>query len=372
MERSTSSSTQRRGLAALGVAGLLLAACGGSNDGVAEGETITLTVANFNHANAPETRAVDWWLDEIEARTEGRVVFERYHQESLCTGAEIVQCVRDGRADIGSTIPSYTAGYFPISELMNLPFHSSNPEAVMQAFHALEQQNEQVQEEAAQHGLRTLWYNGVDVAIVGGNRSLDSIEDFAGLAVRSAGEGSQWAYEAIGGNPVSVTASEMYEGMQHGLLDVWTNNLSGADDYNMFEVSDQWALTGIGVYINNAQYISESTWDDLPPDVQQVFTEVSEELISGAGFEQIGAGLQEKCDNILDSGRLESWVVWPEEETSRWSDELGNRAIENWKSNVSSVVDDPDALYDEYLALLDEAEAASSFVSPAQACAERL
>ncbi len=374
-------SKRRRSLAAaasVAIAGLiLLPACssGGGTptaDGAAPEETFELVVANFNHANAPETAGVDWWLDEVERLTEGRVTFKRYHQETLCAGPEIVQCVRDGRADIGASIPSYTAGFFPIAEVMNLPFQTSNPEAIAMAYYRLLQENEDAANEAARHDLRTLWHVGIDTSIIGSEDPVDNVDDLKGLAVRSAGEGIQWAYESVGANPVAVTAAEMYEAMQFGLTDVWTNNLSGADDYKMYEVSKHWRLTGLGVYINNGTWISDKTWQSLPTDIQDAFNEATENYFSGEGYDVIGASLQKKCDNIVEAGALESWEAWEPAETQRWKDALGDRAVENWKKNVAAHVSDPDALYDQFLTLLREAEEESDFVSPAFACAERV
>jgi TRAP-type C4-dicarboxylate transport system substrate-binding protein len=358
-------------VASAGVVGLALAGCSAGPDTTESGEeTFNLVVANFNHADSPETAGLDWWLDEVERLSDGRVTFDRYHQETLCTGAEIVQCVRDGRADIGASIPSYTAGFFPISEVMNLPFQTDNPEAIATAYYNLLNETEAVANEADRHGLKTLWHVGIDTSIIGGTKPIDNVDDLKGLAVRSAGEGIQWGYEAIGANPVAVTAAEMYEAMQFGLTDVWTNNLSGADNYKMYEVSNHWRLTGLGVYINNGTWISQKTWESLPADIQAIFDQATETYLAGGeGYKVIGASLQEKCDNIVAANKLDSWDVWDAAETKRWKDALGDRAVDNWKTNVSEYVDDPDALYDRFLELLDEAEASSEFVSPAFACA---
>lgn len=360
-------------IAVAGMAAFGLLATIGCASGSAEADgTTKLVVASFNHADSPETRVLDWWLDEVESLSEGKVTFDRNHQETLCAGTEIVQCVRDGRADIGMTIPSYNAGFFPVSELINLPFQTDNAEAASKAYQALIEENEEVAAEANAHGLRTLFHVAADTALIGANKPIENVADLKGASVRSAGEGIQWAYESVGANPVSTTASEMYEAMQYGLIDAWTNSLSGGNDFKMYEVSDHWALSGLGIYANNGAWISEDAWAKLPEEIQEVFGQATENYLSGAGYEAFAENVAPKCDAVVDSGKLKSWNVWEEAALTEWSDALGDKAIENWKKNVSGVVSDPTAVYSRFQELLTEAEAESSFVSPAIACAGRV
>lgn len=359
-----------------GAVGLLAAvalAFGASGCGTSASDAeFELTVTNFNHIDASESAVLHWFLDEVEERSEGRVEFERYDQEQLCSGAETTECVRDGRADIGATIPSYKPGEFEISEIMNMPFQSQNAEAVGQAYAKLLESNEEVASEGESMGLKQLWVTSTDVSIFGATEPIEGIDGLANMRSRSAGEGMTYALEAIGASPVNTTASEMYEAMQNGVIDVWFNLISGGSDYNLFEVSEHWRTTGFGTYINVIQVINQETWDSLPDDIQQIFNETVTDLNAGAGYDVLAETMQEQCDKVIDAGTLESWETWDDSATDEWENALGDTVVEEWKSNVEGKVDDPDALREEFLTYLEEAEASSDFVSPAIGCSERV
>lgn len=365
-------------LIAAGIAATLVAATagctetsqgGGDADEVSD---IELVVSNFHTANSAESALLHWWLDQVEERTDGRVSFERYDQEALCPGSENIECARDGRADIVSSVPAYTAGFFQIGEIMSIPFQSENPEAISRAFTEWSKEYPEVQEEVEAHGIRTLYLQGIDVAVVGAKKPIRNMADLKGLAIRSVGPGSEAAILAADGNPVAISGNEIYEGVRFGTIDVWINNLSGAGPLKFFEVSDHWAQTGLGVYTYNGVFINHETWTSLPQEVQEIMDEVTTDLLTGDGFGVFADVLEESCDTVVESGQLVEWVVWDDANVDEWRTAVGNGPARAWMDQVKGKIADPESAYARFLEILEETEAESSFVSPAVACAQRV
>ena len=339
---------------------------------VASAQEIKLRMTTHGTTNSPEALATEWWMQEIEERSGGRVQIERFYLASLCPQAETTQCVRDGRADIGITSPSATPADFPITEIMNLPFLSTNPEAVMNAYMQLVAEVPEVGEEAGKIGLRAMYYVPAPRVVIGAKQPLASLEDLRGLRVRTIGAGSQLAIDAVGANPVSVVAGEMYEGMVRGVLDVFVNNLAGAADFKLYETAPYWYDPGMGIYVTNGVWIAERTLDALPEDVRQIVDDVTAECLAGACMAAYGTVMKEKCDTVVDAGTVEVFERWPAEVVEEWKAALGDAAVEAWKARATDAgVADAAGVYARYVSLLEAAESASTFVSAEDACMER-
>lgn len=335
------------------------------------GAEFTLTLANFNQESYAETRSIEKWLDAIEERSDGRISFERFHGETLCEGPEIVECTIDGRADVGFTIPGYTPDRFPIAEIMGLPFQTVNGEAAMQAYDRLEEEVPAVAAEAENLGLKSIGYTMADRAIIGGTEPLESIDDLDGKSIRSVGPGAELAIQAVGGNPVSMPASDLYEGMQRGVLDVWLNNIVGLIAINMFEVSDYIYDPGFGLYTIVAAHMSQESYDELPEDLQQVIDEVTEEWIASTAYEGYAEGYDELCSDFLENNadQLEVWERWPDEEIQRWEEALGDGAVDHWIETARGQgVENPEEVLEKYQEFLAEAEEESTYESPIEDC----
>ena len=136
--------TSSRALAAAAAAtAMFLAACGGgSGDGgdggdAGSGETITLNLATMVQETTPHFPVISWFFDELEARSDGRIIVERTAPESVCKAPEIAECVRDGRADIGVTIPDYTPQLFPTTSAYFCDWASASSTEICPAIAAL-------------------------------------------------------------------------------------------------------------------------------------------------------------------------------------------------------------------------------------------
>jgi TRAP-type transport system periplasmic protein len=340
----------------------------------AQDEPIRLRFTTHGTEVSAEAAIGKWYMREVESRSGGRIVFEEFYLGSLCPGAETTRCVIDGRADLGMTTPSVTPADFPITELMNLPFTSTNNEAVMIAYAQLMREIPAVREESTRQGLRDWFYIPAAIVVLGAATELNSIADLEGLRVRTIGLGSQLAIEAIGANPVTVVAGEMYEGIARGVLDVWVNNLVGGVDFKLYEVSPYWYEPGMGVYVTNGMWFSQQRFDSLPEDLQAIIDEVAEEAVfGGAAIREFVSVFPEKCDEVIASGLVQVFERWPDEVIEEWRSSLGTAAVDAWIQRASDAgVEDPAAIYERYIELLREAEAASDYVSPEAGCIARM
>src|SRR5690625_3683418 len=140
--RRTSRAVKVAALAATALLGL--SACAGGASAEADpNATYNFTVANAALDGTPHAAVYNKYLDLVEEKSEGRIQFDRTSFEAICDMDEVVSCVRDGRADLGVTVPDYTPQIFPTTTLGGIPFLSTDIQATTAALYEMHTTNEQ-------------------------------------------------------------------------------------------------------------------------------------------------------------------------------------------------------------------------------------
>lgn len=341
-------------LAAAG-AGLVLVATGCSG-GVVQaqeaGEKVTLTVASMQPAGTPNYAPVGWILDEIEARTD-QVEFNRTAPESLCPASEIVQCVIDGRADMGTAVTSYTPQLFPDDGLVGIPFRAQDSQAITAALHELATEDPQMMKVYEDNGLKQIINWTAGRMWVGTKQPVTKVEDLAGLSIRATGAGPQALIQATGANAVALPTPDVYESLERGVIQGAGYSMDGVVNYKFMEPLKHWTDLGSGHYATFAFWMNPAAYDGLPDDVKKVFDEVVAEANGGAALEAFNSLVDEQalCQQMKDAGV--SLTALPQDEQEKLEATIGDGVLEAWKSSArESGVQDPDALYEKYTELI--------------------
>lgn len=172
---------------------------------------------------------------------------------------------RDGFADIVWTLPSYTAGRFPLVEVFELPFVGGSAEATSQA----------VTEFAARHLEATF----ADVHVLQlhahapatlhmASRPVASLADMRGLKIRVPGRAIADAITALGANPVFMPVPDVQQSLARGVIDGAALPFEVALPLRVQEVTRSHTEIGLytGVFLlamNKARY------EGLPPELRE-------------------------------------------------------------------------------------------------------
>ena len=91
---------------------------------------ITLTFTGvFMDQHAAIAGGMKPWAEEINRRTNGRVVIEYYNPNTICAEADIYDSVRSGVVDLGVVNVSRKKGKLPLLEILDLPFLFNSAES---------------------------------------------------------------------------------------------------------------------------------------------------------------------------------------------------------------------------------------------------
>jgi TRAP-type C4-dicarboxylate transport system substrate-binding protein len=242
----------------------------------AEAPEFELTYTNFFPPTNYHSILADEFCKEIESRTDGRVTITYYPSGGLASAPDTYDAVVEGIADIGMTCLAYTMGRFPACELVDLPH--GYPNGWIATHVAIDFYNHFAPTEFSDS--HPLYFHAHGPGIV---LTVDTpvrvLEDMQGLVLRSTGVGAKIA-EALGATGYAAAQGEAYELMSKGTIDGSMTPMEPLLGWNQAEVVN---------YVTNCYEVGYTTdfivvmnlekWNSLPSDIQEIFTEVSEEWV---------------------------------------------------------------------------------------------
>ena len=259
-------------LASLVLLTMLFTAC--QSEPTAE-KPIELSYSNFFPATHGNSLAAESWIAEIEKRTGGRVKIAYYPGGTLTPAPQCYDGVVKGISDIGMTALAYTRGRFPLMEGVDLPLGYTSGTVATKVANDI-YQTFKPEELADTHAL---FFHAHGPGLLHTKTPVSSLDDLKGMKIRCTGLAAK-IVEALGGTPVAMGQGETYEALQKGTV-------SGT--FGPIEVLKGWKQGEVIKYTTDTSRIGYTTvmwvgmnqekWDSLPGDIQEIFTEVSEEWI---------------------------------------------------------------------------------------------
>ncbi len=364
-----------RTAAAVAAVALVTAACGGAaggDEGAGGVEEVQLQMASFLSPTTAQGQAITWWIEQLEERTGGSVTVDPFWDASLLGAEEIRDGVRDGRVELGNVSYAYTPSDFPITSIVEVPFLGNNIGAQTRALNALYDTDEAFRAEwEDKQGIKVLSFVGVPPALTGAKEPVTTVEWYRGKTVRASGFFVR-ALEAVGGNPAAIAVPETYEAMRTGTVEAYGGLiLDVITPLSLHEVGGHIHDPGLGHYANSTWTMSLDTWNSLSPELQGIIEELNAEfpdqLVAAAERTE-----DEACTEILESGGSAS--IFSPEQTQIWKDAIGDAPMQGWADKAGSAgVADPDALYEQFRSLYQEAAAGeyADYQSGIERCAGR-
>jgi tripartite ATP-independent transporter DctP family solute receptor len=126
--------------------------------------------------------------------------------------------------------------------------------------------------EAAGYRVIAVWENGFR-HVTNNMRSIESPADLAGVKLRTPrGVWRVKLFQEFGANPTPMALSEVFIGLQTGVIDGQENPLAQIWGSKLHEVQEYLSLTG-HVYTPGYVVVSPTAWDRLPADVRGILEE---------------------------------------------------------------------------------------------------
>jgi C4-dicarboxylate-binding protein DctP len=229
-------------------------------------------VIKFSHVVAPDTpkgNGAQRFKELAEERTKGRVKVEVYPNSQLYKDKEEMEALQLGSVQM--LAPSL-AKFGPLGvkefEVFDLPFIFKD----QAAFRAVTDGpvGADLFRKLEPKGIKGLayWDNGFH--IMSANRPLHHVVDFKGLKMRiQSSKVLDAQMRALGAIPQVMAFSELYQGLQSGVVDGTEGVPSNFYTQKIYEVQKHMTLSYHG-HLAYAVIVNKKFWDGLPPDIRTI------------------------------------------------------------------------------------------------------
>ncbi|BCH20334.1 TRAP transporter substrate-binding protein [Mesorhizobium sp. L-8-3] len=342
--------TTRRTIVGL-IGGAAAAAMIGLGATAALAQEVTLRLHHFLPAQSNVPRLVlDVWADKVEKDSGGRIKIERFASMSLGgTPPELIDQAIDGVADIVWTLPGYTPGRFPSTEVFELPFFVSDARAASSAYWQLFEKHMKDGEFADLKILAT-WVHGPGMFHT--NKPVTKPGDLQGMKIRGGSRLVNQLLDLVGATPVGMPVPAVSEALSKGVIDGTTIPWEVTSALKVPElVTNHTEFEGPALYtLTFVLAMNKAKYDSLPDDLKAVIDQNS-----GLEFSIFAGGTQADADGparqvAVDRGN--NIVTVHQADTQEWKD-LVQPIYESWVANVKGANVDGQALIGNARALMD-------------------
>lgn len=256
------------------------------------GAEVTLRLHQFlpAQANVPKN-ILDPWADKIEEESGGRIEIQRFPAMQLGgKPPELIDQVIDGVADIVWTLPGYSPGRFPRTEVFELPFTMTNSEAVSRSYWELAEET-MMDEDFKDVKVLGLWVHGP--GLIHSKEPIDSLDDLNGVKLRAPTRVTNQMFSELGATPVGMPIPAVPEALSKGVIDAtvipW--EVTGALKVNELvnnhtTFGDDTLYTATFIFAMN-----KDRYDALPDDLKAVI-----DANSGVEFSAFAGGQMQADD----------------------------------------------------------------------------
>lgn len=203
-----------------------------------------------------------------------------------------LKLVADGVADMGWIVLAYTPGRFDDSEIVGLPFLTTNATEASVALHRLYLADKLV----GFNGLKMLALAATPPTVIHGNVTVRLPGDLKGKRVRVSGDHLTRVVEALGGAPVQVAGGQIAESLARGVVDMTLNNWGFVGDFKVTEVTKEHFLIPLGS-VAVGIVMRQDKFDALPPQARNAIAKASGEILArkvGEAFDRQEIEVREK------------------------------------------------------------------------------
>ena len=297
--------------AAFLAATVLLSGCGKAGD-AGQTPVIELSYSIFFPPSHIQSKTAEAWAREVEARTGGRVKITTYPGGSLTKAPQCYDGVVNGVSDLGMSCLAYTRGRFPLLEGLDLPLGYPDGSAATRIATDLAKQYAPKEME----GTHVLYIHAHGPGVLAAKKPVRTLEDLKGMKVRATGLSAK-IVENLGGIPVAMSQPETYESLQKGVVEATLCPIETLKGWKQGEVIESVTdSSAIGYTTAMFVVMNREKWESLPPDVQGIITQVSDEWVSkhGEAWDQAD---QEGRAYVMELGH--EIIELPDAEVVRWT-----------------------------------------------------
>ncbi|MFV0301897.1 MAG: TRAP transporter substrate-binding protein [Paracoccus sp. (in: a-proteobacteria)] len=243
-----------------------------------------LKFANYTAPTHTITVSVIDKLNEaVSTATNGETTVRGYHGGELGSGPndQYVRVVQ-GVADMSWGLPGYTSSQFPKTMILEMPGVLPLDQPAYPAL--LRALPDHLAPEFPATRVLALWGSEPNIFIMK-SAQIRTPADLKGLKIRVAGSTAGEAMEALGATPVQMPMTQVYNGLQTGLIDGAISGVSTLIDFKLDEVADSLTLGANLGRLTFYTVLSQASYDGLSDEAKAGIDSIAGEALSQSAEE---------------------------------------------------------------------------------------
>ena len=249
-------------------------------------EKQTLQLATIEPSNTLWYKVADKFAKSVNEQTEGKVRIVISHSGTTGSVRESLEALQFGTNDIVQTVIASLDPYSSLAAIESYPYLFKD------AGHFQRVMNGPVGKDLYSSLRSATGFQLVGAGFRGARelaskRPIESVDDLAGLKIRVPEiEIYRKTWSTLGASPVPMGSSEVYTGLQQGIIDAVENPLSAHIRSRYYEAADYLVMTG-HVYSAYSFIFDSKRFETLSPELQKILTEEGEKAMSWGSEEAL-------------------------------------------------------------------------------------
>ena len=299
-----------------------------SSPASAQDRSVTLRFSNQFATTSGNSIVLEEWCKEVEKRTNGKVKVRYYPGGTLNSPPQAYDSVVQGVVDVSNHILGYTAGKFPLSEILDYPI------GIPSGYVATKLMNEYYKKFKPKEfdDVKIMYFHGQGPGLLHTkSKPVRKIEDIAGMKIRTFGSNAR-LMTLLGAAPVAMPMQEVYDALSRGVADGLMGAYEPLIGWKIAEVIKySTETTGIGYSATFAVVMNKAKWDSIAPAEQKIIEQINQDWIEKHGhlwdqWDKEGKDFSLKRGNQV--------ITLSAQENARWkakADPLVNEYIKKMK-----------------------------------------
>jgi len=270
---------------------------------LAQNKAISIKFDTYLPETAGPSRLQDYFLRELEARSNGTVRVRRYWAQSLNKVGEHLSAVRDGTSEMTAILTGYYQAQLPVSRGLDWYYRMRRADALQLVCRDLYAQFQPLRDEwEKRYRAKILFFTNGSYAPLAMREPIRSIEDLRGKRIRGYGVGNN-VLQRLGAIPVPLPAPEIYTALERGVIDgVGGLDFLTASAYKLHEIAPYFTNIGDGPHAPIATAIHLRTWESFPAPIKALCEDIVREIYDGKYLEIYDATTRQFVKTALAEG----------------------------------------------------------------------
>lgn len=230
------------------------------------------TFAHVLIESTPNARAAVKFKEEVEKNSDGRIAINIRPAAQLGGDVEIIEQTQMNLVQIAIPPTGNLANFDQKMFLFDLPYLMPNEEAMKRVLDG--EVGREVLDGLEKSNLKGINYWGAGFRNMTNNiRPITKPDDLKNIKMRVLQAPTVMAtYRTYGANPTAMAFTEVYNGLQQGVIEGQENPYANIDSMKFYEVQKYMTLTH-HTYHTYAAVMNKAAWESLPDDLQTVMQE---------------------------------------------------------------------------------------------------